>query len=327
MTAPNELEAIELADIVAAAERIRDPVWCTPLVEVPGRRTQGRPLLLKAENLQAGGSFKVRGATNFIRQLSPDQRNRGVIAYSNGNHAFGVSLIATREGVPATIVMSTDAAAHKVQAVRDLGVEIVTSEGTSEERRELTESLADERDLALLPPYDHPAVLHGQGTIGVEILRQVSPAAIFVPVGGGGLVTAVGAAVKQTRSDVKIIAVEPELENDGWQSFHTGERVVLPRSSNSLADALRVQTLGTLTFPLLHTYVDDFITVSEEEIAAATLLVASDAHLVVEPAAGVAMAGAMAYDGDLGDGDAVVVIATGGNTTLDLYVRLQQEQT
>jgi threonine dehydratase len=214
------------------------------------------------------------------------------IPYSTGNHARAVAMAAAKEGVPATIVMSPDAAAHKVEAVRRLGAKIVMAPPTSEERRELAERLAREGGLGLLPPYDDPAVLAGQGTVGLEILECCEPAAIFVPVGGGGLSVGIGAAVKQVAPQVKVIGVEPELANDAFQTFRTGKRVVLPGSSASIADAVRVQTLGTLTMPLLARYVDDMITVSERDIALATIEAAAEAHLVLEPAGALAIAGA-----------------------------------
>jgi threonine dehydratase len=175
--------------------------------------------------------------------------------------------------------------------------------------------------LALIPPYDHVDVMAGQGTIGLEILAQSTPAAIFVPVGGGGLIAGIAAAVKQTAPSVRVIGVEPEWENDAWQSFQVGHRVALSATSASIADAIRVQTLGDLTYPLIKQYVDEIVTVSETEIAAATLLTASAAHLVVEPAGALGLAAAMAYGQSLPAGPAVA-IASGGNTTLAALQRL-----
>jgi threonine dehydratase len=312
---------IEIDDVVEARSTLEGKAVVTPVlafhnVSTPG----GNPIYIKAENVQPSGSFKIRGASYRISRLNVQQRKAGVIAYSTGNHAQAVALAAKLQGIQATIVMSPDAPAFKVEATRRYGAEVVMAESSSEKRRELAESLAETRGLALIPPYDHPDVLTGQATIGLELLEQLEhnlPAAIFVPVGGGGLISGVAAVVKQLAPDVRVIGVEPELENDAWQSFRAGHRVVLSASSNSIADAIRVQSLGELTYPLMRRYVDEIVTVSEADIAAATFRIVHEMHLFVEPSGALGLAAALQYAPALPAGQPVVCIASGGNTTLD----------
>ncbi len=309
----------DLRKIQQARANLNGKTLLTPLVAVGTATTAGgNPIYLKAENLQPSGSFKLRGAYNCLTQLTDRQRFAGVIAYSTGNHAQAVALAAGQLGIRATIVMSPDAPAFKVEATRRYGATVIMAEASSQARRQLAEELAHSQELYLVPPYDHPEVIAGQGTIGLEILEQTpNPAAVFVPVGGGGLLSGIAAAIKQTDPKVRMIGVEPEWENDAYQSFRSGQRVILPAASQSIADAIRVQTLGNLTFPLIQTYVDEMITVSEEQIAAATLQAVSEAHLVLEPAGAVGLAAALLYQERLPAGQPVITIASGGNTTLD----------
>ncbi|HEX7737854.1 MAG TPA: threonine/serine dehydratase [Ktedonobacteraceae bacterium] len=289
----------------------------TPVLEVAGRTMPaGQPLLLKAENLQRSGSFKIRGASYCIAQLSREQRERGVIAYSTGNHAQAVALAAGQRGISATIVMSADAPAFKVERTRQYGAHVVWSEPTSQARRELAEQLAREQQLALIPPYDQREILVGQGTIGLEIIEQSSPSAVFVPIGGGGLISGIALSIKLSNSSTRVIGVEPEWENDAWQSFARGELVALPAASQSIADAIRVQVLGDLPYAVVRRYVDEIVTVSESQIASATLDALNEMHLVLEPAGAVALAAAREYQGALPAGRPVVALASGGNTTL-----------
>lgn len=304
---------LSLEELQRARLSLKGKALYTPLVPV-----DATPILLKAENLQPSGSFKIRGALHSMAGLTG-----GVVAYSTGNHAQSVAMAARQQGLSATIVMSPDAPAFKLEATRRLGAEVVMAEPTSQARRLLAEEIARTERRHLIPPYDHPAVMAGQGTIGLEILEQCAPAAIFVPIGGGGLIAGIAAAVKQSAPDVRVIGVEPELENDAWQSFHRGERVALPTASDSIADAIRVQMLGDLTFPLIRQYVDEIVTVSEEEIAGATVLAAERARLLLEPAGALGLAAALAYRGALPPDRSVVAIASGGNMTLDRLWQLR----
>jgi threonine dehydratase len=307
-------------DAVRAARRVlRGRILPTPLVPGGTLTTPGgSPVLLKAECLQATGSFKVRGATYKLSRLTAAARARGVIAYSTGNHAQAVARAAGQLGIPATVVMSPDAPDRKVQATRAWGAAVVMAQPTSQARRELAERLAREQGLALVPPYDDVDVITGQGTVGLEILEQADevPAAVIVPIGGGGLIAGVAAVVKALAPAVRVVGVEPELENDAWQSFQCGERVSLPDASASIADAVKVQTLGDLTYPLIREYVDDVVTVSERQIRAAVALTAVEAHLVVEPAGALALAAALVYaDRPSAASQPVIALASGGNTT------------
>jgi len=312
-----------LALVEEARRVIAGQALFSPLVPVAGRQTPGsNPILLKAESLQPGGSFKLRGALNRLSRLSAAERAAGVIAYSTGNHAQAVALAARQLGIPATIVMSPDAPSFKVAATQSYGARVVMAEPTSEARRLLAEAIARAEGLALVPPYDHPDVIAGQGTIGLEILEQTSPAAVFVPVGGGGLLAGIALAIKARAPQVRVIGVEPEWEDDASRSLQSGERVRLPGPSQSIADAIRVQMLGDLTWPIIRRNVDQILTVSEAAIASATLIAFHEAHLVLEPAGALGLAAALAYAESLPAGGAVVAVASGGNTRLEALSNL-----
>ena len=306
-------------DAIRAARRVlRGHVLETPLVPVGRCTTQdGSPILLKAENVQPTGSFKVRGATYKITRLTVDARRRGVIAYSTGNHAQAVARAAHRLSVAATIVMSPDVPHHKIQATIGWGADVVMAEPTSKARRDLAERLARDRGLTLIPPYDDVDVITGQGTVGLEILEQTTdvPLAVIVPIGGGGLIAGIALAIKLLAPQVEVIGAEPELENDAWQSFHRGAHVQLSAASASIADAIKVQTLGDLTYPMILSYVDDIVTVSEGQIRQAIAQAAVDAHLVLEPAGAVALAAATLYPGQSSADRPLIAIASGGNIT------------
>jgi threonine dehydratase len=317
---PNlELESIKRAQTILMGKTI-----VTPLLAAGTTRTPcGNPIYLKAENLQPGGSFKIRGATYCLSLLTEQQRAGGVVAYSTGNHAQAVALAAKQQGIQATIVMSPDAPNYKVEATQRYGATVVMAETTSQARRELAEHLAMTQGLYLVPPYDSLDVMAGQGTIGLELLEQIAPAAVFVPIGGGGLIAGIAAAIKQNNPGVQIIGVEPEWENDAYQSFHLGHRVTLSTSSKSIADAIRVQTLGELTYPIIRRYVDDIVTVSEAEIASATLMATMETHLLLEPAGALGLAATLTYAKPLAQDKPVIALASGGNTTLENLYHLQ----
>src|SRR4051794_1226663 len=201
------MKLVSLKDIEAARERIRSVARVTPLVDVS--LAAGRPLWLKCESLQPGGAFKIRGAYNMVAQLTSDQRSRGVITYSSGNHGQAVALAARSVGAPAVVVMPTTAPAIKVNGARAFGAEVIFEGTTSLHRRARAEALAAERHLVMIPPFDHERIIAGQGTLGLEVLEQLpSVRTVLVPIGGGGLVSGVSAAVKQSRSDVQVIGIE-----------------------------------------------------------------------------------------------------------------------
>ena len=310
---------VSMNDMRAAQDLIAGRVWRTPLITLPGTRTTGGlNIVIKAENLQLSGSFKIRGATNYIARRCYEGGSAVVIAYSTGNHGRAVATAARLMNVAATVVMSLDAPAHKVAAVEEAGATVLMAPSNSLARRRMAEDIARERDLGLLPPCDDPDVLAGQATVALEILDRCDPAAIFVPVGGGGFLAATAVAVKQLKPSIKIIGVEPECEDDACRSFRTGKRVTLDKASPSIAGAVRLLTLGQLTLPLILRYVD-MVTVSKAEIAAATLEAADNGHLVLEPSGALAIAAARSYAAALGPGDTVVAIASGGNVKLDLF--------
>lgn len=316
------MKDISLERFQEARRVIQGKALCTPLVPLQSAvMPKGHSLLLKAECLQPSGSFKVRGASYCISLLSAKQRKAGVVAYSTGNHAQAVALAAQQLGIKATIVMSPEAPEYKISATRSYGAEVVMV--TPQQRRHHAEEFSRTTGAYLVPPYDHIDVITGQGTIGLEIVENLQPAAVFVPLGGGGLISGIAMAIKKSKRGIKIIGVEPELENDGWQSFKTGKLVTMAKPSHSIADAVRLPSLGHITFPLIQTYVDDIITVSEKQIAAATIL-STTAHLIVEPAGALALAGALHYTGTLPRGKPVVCVASGGNTTLETLVKLQK---
>lgn len=314
---------IELEKVHAARSVLNGKALVTPLIPCRSFATpQGHLIYLKAECLQPSGSFKIRGATYCLSLLSPEQRAAGVIAYSTGNHAQAVALAAKQLNIKATIVMSRDALEFKVAATRSYGAEVIMA--SLEERQQVTESLSKSKRYYLIPPYDHPDVITGQGTIGLEILDSLTPAAVFVPVGGGGLIAGIAVAIKKSNPAVKIIGVEPEIESDAYQSFKSGKIVGGGALSETIADAVKIPSLGELTFPLIQAYVDDMITVSEKQIAEAALSCTEKAHLFTEPAGALALAGALEYKPKLSSGKPVVCIVSGGNTVLSTLCELRK---
>jgi threonine dehydratase len=305
---------ITLADIAAARDRIRGVAAVTPVV--PCRDG----LALKAESLQPIGSFKLRGAYNLIAQIPEAQRQHGVITYSSGNHAQGVAYSARALGIRAIVVMPSNAPATKVAATRALGAEIVTVGPASEERREAAEELAREHGYNVVPPYDHPHIIAGQATCGAEILEQ-SPDVdlILAPVSGGGLLSGSAAAAKLTAAQsgrkIRVIGVEPALAGDSAESFIAGAIVAWDAdlTSRTIADGLRTQSVGKNNFQHIQAYVDDILTVTEEEIIRAMRIIALEARLVPEPSGAVAAAAWLFHREKLGATTHAVAIVSGGN--------------
>jgi len=303
------MELVTKADIVDAAERIHGAVLRTPLVPTTLR---GRELWLKPENLQVIGAFKVRGATNVISALPPDTKKHGVVAYSSGNHAQAVAHAARLAGVPAVIVIDDTAPAVKIDATRAMGAEVHTV--PLAERAAVATKFAEERGATLVPPFDHPGVIAGQGTIGLEILADLPDAdVVLVPVSGGGLAAGIGVAVKSIRPQTAVFGVEPELAGDTHASFAAGHIVHWPVANRvrTIADGLRAEP-SELTFAHLTKYLDGMLTVGEDEIRTAVGLLATRARLVAEPAGAVATAAALFHADELPDGKTVAVIS-GGN--------------
>jgi len=311
------MTVLPLADIQQARLRIERQIVPTPLIDLalPGSAT----VSVKPEYLQPTGSFKIRGAINRIAQLTPRQKLRGVVAYSTGNHAQAVALAAKAAVTQATIVMSPDVPDYKVAATRKLGARILMTEPTSEARRALAERCARDEGLVLIPPYDDLAVMAGQGTIGLEILDEGMPRAVYVPVGGGGLIAGIAAAIKQTAPSVRIVGVEPVEENDTFLSLAAGRRISLAGPSGSIADAIKVQVPGEKTFALMQRYVDDVVLVEDEQIVDAMRLYFQHTGHRLEPAGAVALAGMLkSTDATAGEGR-VICIGTGRNVAEDLF--------
>ncbi|HYT65375.1 MAG TPA: threonine/serine dehydratase [Vicinamibacterales bacterium] len=300
---------ITIEEIRAARERIRSIAKVTPLIDVSN--LAGRPLWLKCESLQPGGAFKIRGAYNMVSQLTADERRRGVITYSSGNHGQAVALAARELGAPAVVVMPTTAPKIKVEGAQAFGAEVVFEGTTSLHRRAKAEALAAERGLAMVPPFDHEWIIAGQGTLGLEILEQLPDVrTVLAPIGGGGLVSGVAAAIRQSRNGVRVIGIEPSGAAGMKRSLEAGEVRTLD-GSKSIADGLMAARPGDLNFAHVQKFVDRIDTVDDEEIAAAVRWLFLRAKIVAEPSGAATVAAALradaAYDAP------VVAIVSGGN--------------
>jgi len=315
---------LTLDDIQQARERIHGVAVRTPLLLCPQHRSDRR-LYFKPENFQPVGAFKLRGAYNAIAVLTPEQRARGVVTHSSGNHAQAVAYAATALGVKSVIVIPQNAPKLKIEKTKGYGGEVVLVENSSEARIAKFEELARERDLIPVPPYDDENVMAGQGTIGLEILEDLPEVGlVLVPVSGGGLIGGIAAALKMTKPNVKVIGVEPELAADAQASLRSGQLVGLTaeQASRTVADGLRVQKLGNLTWPHVRAYVDDIVTVSEEEIYKAMRKLALNARLVAEPSGAVTFAAWLYHQDELPVAQKNVVVISGGNVEPELLARV-----
>jgi threonine dehydratase len=282
---------VTLDDIRQAAGRIRPLARVTPLLTVDDR---GLPIGLKCENLQRSGAFKIRGAANMLLQLRPDQRERGVITFSSGNHGIAMSLAAQLVGCPAVVVMPTTAPAVKVTIARTLGAEIIFEGTTTIERRARAEAEAAARGLTIMPPFDHPWIIAGQGTIGLEILEQCPElASVYVPASGGGLLSGVATAIKILAPHVRVIGVEPACTPRMTRSLAAGHPITVPGAAG-VADGLLAVRPGDITFAQIRAYVDEIVTVKDEAIIDAVCWVFDRARLVAEPSGAAAVAAALA---------------------------------
>jgi threonine dehydratase len=312
-------EMITLNDIREAQGRIRGVTERTHLIEFnfPGKVFgDGRQLFLKPENQQPIGAFKLRGAYNKIASLSEKERERGVISYSSGNHAQGVAYAARALGVTAVIVMPDNAPPIKRAATAALGAEIVIVGPGSAERQIKAEELAAQHGYVIVPPYNDEQIIAGQGTMGLEILEDLPEVeTVLTPVGGGGMISGVAAAVKLSKPSAKIIGVEPELAADAQASLRTGKIVQFPATevSRTIADGLRTQSIGPINFEHIRSYVDDIVTVTEDEIRQAVRLLAANPKTVAEPSGAVAVAGFLFHRDQLPKTTLNVAIISGGN--------------
>lgn len=316
-----------MAEIRAAAQRLKRVAVRTPLIPFP---SAGRgDLLIKPESLQPTGAFKLRGAYNAISMLPDAGRHGGVVAHSSGNHGFAVAYAAALLGMRAVIVVPDSAPRVKTEAIESTGAELVRVKPTLAARIEGAREITRTRGYAEIPPFDDRRVIAGQGTIGLEIAedrRKEPPAAILVPVSGGGLISGIAVAIKALMPGTRIIGVEPELAADAAESFRGGVRVAWPASdvSRTAADALRVEQVGELPFAHIRALADDFVTVTEEEMFAAVRTLASRARLVAEPGGAAAVAASLFRDaGELGAGPGpVVAILSGGNIDPAMLARV-----
>jgi threonine dehydratase len=305
--------AITYEDIEAAAARLEGQAHHTPVMTSRSFNVDaGVDTWFKCEQYQRAGAFKFRGAYNKIASLPVPERERGVIAFSSGNHAQAVSLVARLFGVPAVICMPTDAPKVKVEATRGYGAEIVRYDRQTEDREALALGLAEERGLTLVPPYNDPAIIAGQGTVARELLQEVPDLDVIVaPVGGGGLIAGTSVAALAMRPGITMIGAETEAANHAWLSLQRGERVRIP-PPDTIADGMRTAMLGELTWPVIQRNVSEVVLVSEEETRAAMRYLLLRQKLVIEPTGAVAAAAALS--GKLARfGSRVGVILSGGN--------------
>ena len=302
----------------------------TRLVEMPlsASERNGGKLYLKPENLQPIGAFKLRGAYNKLASLSEEERRRGVITYSSGNHAQGVAYAARSLGVKSVIVMPSNAPPNKRQATAALGAEIITVGPGSDERKLKAEQLAAEYGYVIVPPYNDEHIIAGQGTMALEILEDLPEVeTVLVPVGGGGMISGLAAGLKLSKPPVQVIGVEPAIAADAQASLRSGKIVQLPAEevSQTLADGLRTQSIGTINFEHIRAYVDDIVTVSENEIKQAAMRLAVDPKTLAEPSGAVAVAGFLFHRSQLPPTRRNVAIISGGNIDPNLLASWRAE--
>ena len=314
--------SINYADIEAAAARLASIAHRTPVAtsRTADERT-GAQLFFKCENLQRMGAFKFRGAYNALSQFTPEQRRAGVVAFSSGNHAQAVALSARLLGLPATILMPTDAPQMKVDATRGYGAEVQLFDRFKEDREAIARKLADERGMTLIPPFDHPHVMAGQGTAALELIEDAGPVdVLLVCVGGGGLISGCAVAVEHALPQCRVIGVEPEAGNDVQQSLRRGEvvRIDVPQT---IADGAQTQAPGRFTFPVIQALVDDVLTVTDQQLVSTMRFFAERMKMVVEPTG--CLAAAAILEGMLDvRRQRVGIIISGGNIDVDRYAEL-----
>lgn len=302
-----------------AADRIRPLARRTPVMtslSVDSRA--GRPVFFKCENLQRGGAFKIRGAANLVLSIPPADLPRGVVAFSSGNHAQATAIAAKYVGAAATIVMPEDAPRSKMEATRDRGARIVTYNRFTDDREAIAAEVLRETGGTLVPPFDHPLIIAGQGTAALELLEEVPDLdSLVVCIGGGGLLSGCATIAKAINPAIRVFGVEPELGNDTWQSVRKGERVTIP-PPDTIADGLRSPCPGKLTFPIIRDLAEDIILVTEDEIRAAVRFLLERMKLLIEPSGAVAAAAVLFNKLPPGLGRTGVIIS-GGNVDLDFF--------
>ncbi len=308
---------ISLADIKAAYKVVSRVAIETPLLPL---KFFDRPeTYVKCENLQRAGAFKFRGAYNLIASIAPKMRKSGVVAYSSGNHAQGVALAAKMFGVPACIVMLNQSVPHKVEGTKAFGAEVILGGDSSEKIKTRAEEEAKQRGATLVPPFNHPKIMAGQGTIGLEILKQLPGVkSVVVQIGGGGLSGGIATAIKESKKGVKVFGVEPTGAAKMYESLKKGELVTLPET-NTVADGLKPVRASELTFATVRKYVDDLVLVEDDEILDASRHLILKEKLVVEPSGAAAFAAVMFGKLKLPKGPCAIVLS-GGNADLKLVL-------
>jgi threonine dehydratase len=316
---------LTLDDVRAAARRLGTRIHRTPVISCQSLDdASGLQVFLKCENLQRAGAFKIRGALNKLLSLTAAERARGVVAFSSGNHAQGVALAARMVGTTAVVCMPTDAPALKLEATRHYGAEIVFYDRQTEDREKVARGVMERTGRVLVPPYDDPAIMAGQGTAALELLEDVpSLDALLAPVGGGGLMAGCATVARALFPGVQLFGVETETANDTFLSLRRGERVVIPPPP-TIADGIRLTTPGALTFPILKALLTDVLLVSDDEVRAAVRFLALRARIVVEPTGAVPAAAVLAGRLPLARGARVGVILSGGNIDPALLIEILQ---
>jgi threonine dehydratase len=308
--------------IHAARERITPRIHRTPVVTSHlFNERAGKQVFFKCENLQRAGAFKIRGATNKIRSLSDDEKSRGIVAFSSGNHAQAVALAGREAGIRVLVAMPDDAPKAKVAATRDYGAEIIFYDRHKADRETFALDLAERERLVMVPPYDDYLILAGQATCGLELLEEVPDLdCVLTPCSGGGLFAGVATAARMVSPRIRCFPVEPSTADDTRQSFLKGDRVSIPPPP-TIADGLRVQIPGTLTFPIVQELAEDVLTVTDEEIVETLRFVLTRMKLLVEPS-GIAAAAAVMFKKLPADVERVGVVLSGGNIDPDLLAKL-----
>ncbi|HEY1758046.1 MAG TPA: pyridoxal-phosphate dependent enzyme [Bryobacteraceae bacterium] len=317
-----ETQTVVFEDIREASFRIRPIAKRTPVMTSRGfNAASGIEAFFKCENLQTGGAFKIRGASNFVSRLSSEQLARGVVAYSSGNHAQAVAIAARAWGAHATLVMPLDAPRSKVEATRAQGTQIVTYDRLREDRTAIGKRIAEETGATLVPPFDHPWTIAGQGTTALELIEEIPGLdALVVPVGGGGLISGCSIVAKSLRPGIRVIGVEPADANDTALSLAAGKRVEIP-PPESIADGLRSPAPGELTFPIIQRNVECVVLVTDSEIRDAMKFLLVHMKILVEPSGAVTAAAALSGKLPSGLGRTGLVLS-GGNVDLEMLAEL-----
>jgi len=319
---------VTFADVEAAAGRLAGQAVVTPLIESPALSERiGARVLIKPETLQRVGAFKFRGAYNRLVQLTPDERQRGVVAYSSGNHAQGVALAARLLGMPAVIVMPSDAPAAKLDATKAYGAEIRLYDRLKESREEIAARMAAERGAVMVPSFDDPAIVAGQGTVGLEMVRQAQALGatfdlLLVPISGGGLISGISLAVKALSPATAIWGLEPAGFEDTRLSLEAGKRVRIQPTGRSLCDALESPAPGELTFPIMQKNLAGAVALTDPEVAEAMRYAFSTLKLVVEPGGAVGLAALLTGKVKVKADQTVGLVLSGGNVDPDLFARV-----